>query len=627
MLSEATARSREEAIGPRRPGALARPVEATTSLALAAAFIAFYAWHIHGRHARYETAAFDLGLLGQVAWNNLHGRWFETTVMPINYLAEHFSPALVLASPVYVLWPDVEALMMLQAVAVGIAGVGVFLAVRWLARDSASALLVQLAYCLSPATAWVARAEFHPISLAIPAVTFATALLWWGRIRCAGVLGALTLLANEDAALWAGPFGLLVVAVGRRRGLFWGSSVSAVAVAWLLTYMLAVVPAVRPPELGERVPHPNIGAFSQCGSNPEAVARCLLQDPWDTVRRATTPGDRAALMSVFGPTAGLGMLGPSFVVSWLRWVPVLLGNDPPDYRAHYLALLVPAAFLAVAEALGLLRRLAPGLPLPRRLAGVAVALAAIAAYLQGSPLYGGGEYRAPPPERLRRVSVMDRAVQLIPRDLAVSVVSTSAILPHLALRPRIYLLSEGPNPPADYRIYDLRDPYPISAEDLRRMVAFVRADPAYTPILDEDEVLVLKRGESRPDVGADEVFGGVIRLVGYSITPADDRVRIQLYWRSDGAIARDYHFFIHLDGDDGKGFSQRDGELVEGHLPATRWPKGATVRDESLIAAPPLGQWSRYHLEIGWYDLQTGERLRLPDGRDHPDVPLTPTRP
>lgn len=591
------------------------------STAIAAVFGALYGWALHLRHARFDTYAFDLGLLTQVAWNSLHGRWFDTTVLPFNYLAEHFSPALVLASPLLLVWPDAEALLALQVVAVAGAGVGVYLAARRCAGDGVAALLVQLAYHLAPTTAWVALDEFHPVSLALPAVAFASALLWRGRTRAAAGVAALALLANEDAALWVAPFGLLVAAVGlrRKRGALWGAALALVAAAWLAAYMLLIAPAVRPAELGETVPHPDLGAFSQCGSSLSAIAWCLVRDPAATLRRATTPDDLAGLAAVFGPTAGLGLLGPSALVAGARWLVMLLGNDPPNFRAHYAALLVPAAYLAAGEAVGWLSRGARG---RARLLAVFVAGPSLAAYVLASPLPGGAEYRPYPRFDAERVAALDEAVDLIPADPDLGVAATSSLLPHLALRERIYLIFGGREPAPDYYVLDLRDPYPIQEDELRRHAALLRVNPRYQPIYDQDDLLVLERGFEPPQRRAKAVFGGDVRLVGYGVTAEDGEARLLLFWRTERPVPLDLHYFVHLVDVAGKGFSQQDGVLAEGNLPSANWNPGQWIRDEVTLPVPPQVDWAKYHLEVGWYDLATGARLKLPDGADHVDLLL-----
>jgi uncharacterized membrane protein len=604
----------------------AKPVEGrpglVISLLLALVFAVLYAWALHLRHSQYDTYAFDLGLLAQVVWNNLHGHWFETTVIGVNYLAEHFSPALILVSPLFLIWPNVQALLALQAVAVAGAGVGVYAAARARTGDSATALLLQTAYHLAPATGWVVMDEFHPISLALPVVTAATALLWRRHYRLAAMVALLALLANEDAAVWVAPFGLLIAIVGRRRAIAWGCLTTMIATVWLASYLFLVVPAVRPPTSTGISPPPDVGAFSWCGTSAGDVTRCLTRDPLATARRALTPNDRTALASILEPTIGLGLLGPSFLVAVPRWLVLLLGNDPPGYRSHYVALLVPAAYLAAAEAIGILRRWWP--PFGRALGGL-IAATSVVAFALGSPLPGGREFhpfaRTPPDD----VASIDRALRLIPADDRVAVSATSSILPHVALHSHVYFLGSGDQSPADFRIFDRSDPYPMTGDKMKQQIAIMRADPAYSVAFDVGNILLFKRDNLLPDRIVDKSFGGFLRLRGYSLTAGDGVAYLSLFWISEAWTPLNYHYFIHLNRSDDQGFSQKDAELVDGYLPTMQLKVGQEVVDRIVIPAPPRSAWSDYHLDVGWYNPPAGERLRLPDGQDHFVAPLADT--
>ncbi|HEY8744044.1 MAG TPA: DUF2079 domain-containing protein, partial [Chloroflexota bacterium] len=334
------------------------------SLLLAAAFATLYGWTLWQKEAQYQTYAYDLGLFAQVTWNTLHGQPFATTLLAFSYLADHLAPSLALVAPLFLLWPDVRVLLLVQAVAVAAAGVGIFLATRRRSCDDRAALLIQLAYHLAPVTAWVALDEFHPISLALPALTFATALLWRRRFGLAAGCAALALLSTEDAVAWVVPFGLLLAAVARGRSRLWGALLSAGAVAWIVAYLFVLVPALRPASLVQSDPHPDIGVFIYCGRTWSAVAGCLVQHPEVTLHQLLRPAGGDVLATILGPTAGLGLLGPSFLVVAGRWLVQLLGVGPANYTQHYVALLVPAAYLAAGEAVGWLRRfrLPPRLP-------------------------------------------------------------------------------------------------------------------------------------------------------------------------------------------------------------------------------------------------------------------------
>lgn len=589
---------------------------AIVALGLALGFAALYGWELYQRHSTYRTGTFDLGLLAQASWNTLRGRPFETSIMPVNYLAEHLSPVLVLLAPLFLLWDDVAVLLIVQAAAVGASGALVYAAARrWL--EPSAALVVQAAYFLAPATGWAGLDEFHPISLAMPVVAGATALLWAGWPVAAVVVAGLSLLAKEEAVLWAAPFGLMVAVVGGRPGRLPGVLLAGLSVAWLAAYMFLVVPLVPSGGAGTATPHPNVGTFSSCGRTLGEVVRCLL-DPAVLVGRATTEGDLAAMAALVGPTAGLALLGPSFVVSLGRWLVLLLGNDPPHYQAHYVALLAPALYLGAAETIGWVGRRRR--TLGRALVGV-LGGASVVAFAAQSPLPGGGGHKVASPEALARRPAVDRAVALARGDRTLSVVATSAIVPHLALRERIEILFDDAQPP-DLRILDLRDAYPLTQDELKVRAAFFRADPDYEIVLDADDVLVMRRGAAPPQRDAQAAFGAFVKLWGYDVTPNQTEVEVRLYWDLLATADVPYHFFVHLVDRAGKGVGQQDGALVGGLLPATRWTPGMRVREQVRLPTPP-GDLSDYRLNVGWYDLATGQRLKMPDGRDHVQLPLS----
>ena len=595
-------------------------IGALVSALLALAFSGVYAAELLARHETFNTYAFDLGLLTQTAWESLHGHWFVNTVMSFNYLAEHLSPALVLFSPLLLAWPDARVFLCLQAVAVGATGFGIYLAARSKTADPISALLVQLAYHVAPATGWVVRDEFHPISLAMPAVAFATALLWRKHPRLAALVAGLALLANEDAALWGAPFGLLVLVVARGRDRLAGVTLSILATAWLVAYVFWVVPSIRPPELGETVPHPDIGAFSQCGRSLPEVVDCLVRNPVATMARVTSPGDLEAIAAIFGPTAGLGFFGPSALVALGRWLVLLLGNDPPNYRAHYVAVLVPAAYLAAAEAIGGLRRwprLSPRLP------AALLAAVSIAALAQdgADPVTEAFSWLTTAPDA--RVAALHEALTLIPKNPNVTVAATSSLLAHLATRESVYLISEGQRVPVDYRIFDLRDPYPTTSQELARIAALARANPCYREVFDRLDILVL-RGKCRFPAESEVVtFGGALRLVGYSLQLDGQSLHLGLFWESEAKLNADLHYFVHVVDRAGHGFGQKDGELADGMLPTSQLSVGQSVLEEIVLPAPSPSP--DYRLEIGWYDPVSGKRLQIDADRDHLELPLEAT--
>jgi hypothetical protein len=123
-------------------------------------------------------------------------------------------------------------------------------------------------------------------------------------------------------------------------------------------------------------------------------------------------------------------------------------------------------------------------------------------------------------------------------------------------------------------------------------------------------------------------FGGLYELAGYDLAPerpqAGDQLRLRLSWSRKAPVdqvtafpLRDYTVFVHLLDAAGNRVAQGDG--VPGYLgalPTTLWQPGIPVLDERIVALPGNLADGDYSLLVGWYDLQTGQRLPSSMGGD-----------
>jgi hypothetical protein len=110
-------------------------------------------------------------------------------------------------------------------------------------------------------------------------------------------------------------------------------------------------------------------------------------------------------------------------------------------------------------------------------------------------------------------------------------------------------------------------------------------------------------------------FADNISLNCYDI---DDGDKLRLHWSAESPPTRDYTVFIQL-WQDGRQVAGFDGPPVEGDFPTSYWRQGLQVVDIhplDLSQVPP----ANYHLLVGLYDPQTGERLpSFKDGQPLPD--------
>jgi len=107
-------------------------------------------------------------------------------------------------------------------------------------------------------------------------------------------------------------------------------------------------------------------------------------------------------------------------------------------------------------------------------------------------------------------------------------------------------------------------------------------------------------------------LGDAIVLVGYDLQQDPNRLRLTLCWECLASMERDYTVFVHLIGPDGSLVTQADGPPVDGDYPTSFWAPGEIIIDERVIPAEGLSSGT-YHLRVGMYLLQTGERLPAVD--------------
>ncbi len=180
-----------------------------------------------------RTHKADLGQIDQAIWNSSRGRLLEQTDngFVATRLTDHVEPMLVFISPIFWLWNDVRALLLLQAIAVAIGAWILYeLSLRqfdklltpqersqiWrleplrnLTRPLALSLAV--AYLLTSQLQSALLTEFHAAPLAVPLILWA---FWavdarrWGQFTAAALLVA---SVKEEMALLAAGLGLWAV--------------------------------------------------------------------------------------------------------------------------------------------------------------------------------------------------------------------------------------------------------------------------------------------------------------------------------------------------------------------------------------------------------------------------------
>jgi len=108
---------------------------------------------------------------------------------------------------------------------------------------------------------------------------------------------------------------------------------------------------------------------------------------------------------------------------------------------------------------------------------------------------------------------------------------------------------------------------------------------------------------------------GRIRFLGYDLDATSvgpgDTLHLTLYWQALTEMDESYTVFTHLLDQDNHIWGQRDSLPAGGTLPTSCWVKDEIIVDEYDIPVQPAAPPGEYLIEIGIYQLETGQRLPI----------------
>ena len=473
---------------------------------LTVGYVAFMSWLTVARHQSFLTHAFDLGIQDQSLFTLLRRGYPITTLyeaVPFNQFGDHFAPIYYLLAPVYALFRDARALLVVQSLFLGLGALPVYLLTWKKTRSAALAFALAASYLLFPALHGVNAFDFHEIALA-------TALLLWSlygleteRPGLFVVFLVLALMTKEEAALSVAAIGLYA-ALCKRRPLL-GAGVVVGSLVYFLAVTLLVMPA-----LGGG---PDVGRFGELAgpgaTGFTAILQGILANPIYAFSYAFLNGDKLFFLALlllpvaFTPLRARG--------EWITAVPALavalLAQVPSQYSIdyHYPAIMIPFVFFLAAAGLHRVGW--------RRVTPVALAASILTLSLVMNWQYGWllGKRFPGAPTLTTHARILHNFVDEIPDRASVSTMSDVA--PHLSARDAIYLFPIVAD--AEYILFDsdlAANFWPYEgmrarADSIDSLLPYL-TNGGYGLVRQEDGVMLLQKGYST--AGNDEALRAVL---------------------------------------------------------------------------------------------------------------------
>ncbi len=488
--------------------AVARPPLWRAGLVLAL-FGAAYGLLAVVNHYLFRTYAYDLGIYNQALWDYAHLRPNANSVMRYNnLLGDHFTLTQLLYAPLYWVFGS-YALVLAQIGLVLGGGCGAYRLhlLRTQGRQPGAALALLVLFLSTWGVYSALAFDYHDNVLAAMLLPW---LFYWfeaDRRGRATAVAALLALSKENMALW-----LVFIALGlallhwrtpARRT--WALALAAGAAAYFLAVVLVVVPALGAGQAyGYQANYAALGTsagevLTTLATRPFFVLKLLFVNYFNAPNGDHVKRELHAMVLLSG---GLALLRrPAYL---LMLAPIygqkLLSANVSHWglNAQYSIEFVPVLHAALSQWLA--RGAAPRRAAQWATAAAVLALAATVVSMQvrvspgydkaAQQFFRGRHYQQP-----FDAGAAHRALALLPPTARVS--ATSAVLPHLAARPFVYLFPYVGD--ADYLVaLPQASTYPLSDSALTAELARYQRNGRWQTLPGTGPVRVLRRLRSLP---------------------------------------------------------------------------------------------------------------------------------
>ena len=295
---------------------------------------------LHRHYTFYSS--YDQGIFNQVFWNNLHGRFFQSTlssqlstnvvhngeVPEVFYhrLGQHFTPALLLWLPLYALFPYPATLTVLQVSLVTAAGLVLYVLARQYLEPPLSAMITVSFYCAN-AVLGPTLSNFHDICQ-IPLFMFSLLLAmekrWWWLFW---VLAVLILAVREDSGVSLFGVGFYMILSKRYPRI--GLAVCTLSFGYMIVLTNLIMPLFSE-DISQRF---MMERFGQYADGDEAstleIIWGMVSNPMRLIVELFSPLDRTIkyLLGQWLPLAFVPAIAPaSWMIAGFPLLKLLLGK-------------------------------------------------------------------------------------------------------------------------------------------------------------------------------------------------------------------------------------------------------------------------------------------------------------
>lgn len=401
------------------------------------AFIIIFSAIGISRHLAFSSSGCDLAVTDQAIWNTTKGDiLFSSLDGNISHFGAHFEPVLFLIAPLYLFWPNVLVLVILQILALGLAIFPLYLIAKQRLNNRLLIFVFILAYFLSRSVRGIGLLDFHTDSFLVPLALFSFYFLVTNRTKYALLTLFSMLLCKENASFLLAGFGLFTFFSLKKRKL------GIVLIASGITSWYIITSIVMP-YFASTKDYPYL-VWLPFGKTYSENIIAVVKNPAVLLNLIFGQGKIDFYIRLFAPVGFLAFLSPRHYVLFLAPLALqIVGSighpGMQTISSHYPAHTLPFIFISAIYGAGwLIERFSKKDPAKYKKAG---ALIACLVLLTSISFYGksDGHKLSKFIKSIGEIKSREIAVALKTIPQGASVCAVNRLVPHLSHRKYIYL--------------------------------------------------------------------------------------------------------------------------------------------------------------------------------------------
>lgn len=294
------------------------------------------------KYYNFDYNAFDLAIFNQVFYNSISGRWFDMSFNLHTYLADHFTPIIILLVPIYFWLDRPETLLILQSIVLSLCAWPIYKISYQVSKHKLFSLGLAFMWLLNFMVHSGSLFEWHLLPLAVFFMLWSFYFYQQQNFKGWLLFLMLVLLVREDMSLLI--LGFSILSILDKRSKKWITS-SLMGIVYFFV-ALAIISHFNDGDNNKFLIY-----YSWLGGDSLlTILWAWLSHPLQFLFHIISWSNIFNILVIFLSVGLLPLLAPRYL--WLLFFPLLQlaltthGINSLVYTMHYGLVLLPALFIA-----------------------------------------------------------------------------------------------------------------------------------------------------------------------------------------------------------------------------------------------------------------------------------------